>query len=124
MREIERKILSIFYDFFNRPKITPRHESAIVVMLENDYTPSQVQNSLNKLEKIGKLFFIKYRVEKGLPKFYFLNEFSGKIFQAKIEKKIESYALWIEQYSSKKITDVLGEHLHDLVKKGIMYSKF
>ena len=39
MLKIERAILSIFYDTSNRPKITPRHEAAIKVMLENDYSP-------------------------------------------------------------------------------------
>lgn len=124
MREIEIKLLSLFHDPSNRPKITPRHEGAIAVMMENDYTHRQVQNSLNKLEKIGKLFSIKHPIEKGTPKFYFLNNFQDKSFRDKIEKKVKSYALWIEKYSSTKITDMLGEHLHDLVKKELRLQNF
>ena len=124
MREIERKVLSIFYDSSNRSKVTPRHEAAILVMLEDDYTPRQIQNSLNKLEKIGQLFSIKYKIEKGIPKFYFLNHFNDDQFRKKIEKKVERYALWIEKYSSKNVTDMLGNHLHELVKKELRTKNF
>ena len=72
MRKIEQKILSLFHDPSNRPKITPRHETAIEVMLENEYSPRQIQNSLNKLEKDGKLHSLKYKIPKvGFSKFYF-----------------------------------------------------
>ncbi|MCE2507335.1 MAG: hypothetical protein J4F36_12890 [Nitrosopumilaceae archaeon] len=124
MREIETKILTIFHDSSHRPKITPRHEGAIAVMLENYYTSSQIQNSLNKLEKTGKLFSVKYPITKGIAKFYFLVDFKDEAFQTKIEKKVKSYALWIEKYSSKTVTDVLGNHLHELVKKELELQNF
>ncbi len=94
-------------------------------MLVQHYTPRQIQNSLNKLEKIGKLCSVKYPIEKvGISKFYFLNEFDDKEFRQKIHKKVTSYASWIEKYASKKVTDMLGTHLHDLVKTELRAQNF
>ena len=125
MLKIEQAILSIFHDTSNRPKITPRHEAAIKVMLENDYSPRQIQNSLNKLEKDEKLHSLRYKISKvGFSKFYFLTEFNNEKFHAKLQKKVTSYASWIEKYASKKVTDMLGEHLHDLVKVELRAQNF
>ena len=80
MREIEQEILKIFYDSSNRPKITPRHEAAIEIILKNHYSPRQVQDSLNNLEELGKSHSTRYRIpEVGFSKFYFLTEFNKKI---------------------------------------------
>ena len=112
MRIREREILAVFYDSSNRPKITPRHESAIMVIMEKNFTPREVQNSLRKLEEDRILDSIKYKIKKvGTPKFYFLHEFNREKSKKKIQKKIENYSEWIKKYSSKKITKILGDHL-------------
>ncbi len=48
-------IVKVFKDNFGREGITPRHESAIQIRLEENYTPSQVKTRLNNLEKSGFL---------------------------------------------------------------------
>ena len=125
MREIKEDILSIFYDSSKRPKITPRHESAILVRMEEKYTPSQVQYSLNRLEKEEILSSIKQKIEEvGTSKFYFLSIFDKKETRKKITTKVNNYSKWIQKYSSNKVTTMLGEHLQDLVKAELRAQNF
>ena len=125
MRDVEKDILTIFYDSSKRPKITPRHESAIMVRMENKYTPSQVQYSLKKLEEDQLLFSIKHEIkEVGSSKFYFLGIFDKEKTRKKIKTKVNNYSKWIQKYSSNKVTTMLGEHLQDLVKAELRAQNF
>ncbi len=125
MREIETEIMSIFLDSSKRPKNTPRHESAIIVMLENNYSPGKVKTGLQKLEDIGKLVSVKKEIEKvGEAKFYFLNLKNNHKKVQKIQKKIDSASKWIKRYSNHKVTRMIGEHLHDVVKTELRIQGF
>lgn len=125
MEEIEKRIHSIFLDTSNRPKITPRHESAIMIMLENDYSPGKVKGGLQKLEEVGIIASIKKEVEKvGEAKFYFLSIYYDDVLTEKIRKKIERIVKWIKKYSDSKVTKMLGDHLHDVVKAELRVQGF
>ncbi len=118
-------IIKIFKDKWGRPKITPRHESAIQVLLEEKYTPSQIRNGLSNLEKTGILTSRRKQIEEvGNTKFYFLKEFDNGEFTKKIDEKIEHSAYWIKRYSNEKILKMIGEHLHDLVRAELRAQNF
>ena len=116
MDEVEKRVLSIFLDTSKRPKITPRHESSIITMLENDYSPGKVKVGLQKLEEAEILASVKKEIVKiGEAKFYFLKPHDDAAIQ-KIREKIDRAAKWIKKYSNNKVTRMLGDHLHDIVK--------
>ena len=118
-------IIRIFKDKWGRPKITPRHESAIQVLLEEKYTPTQVKNALNNLEKSGTLGSRRKWIETvGTAKFYFLKKYDNEKFDKKIDEKIERSAYWIRRYSDEKIVKMIGEHLHDLVRAELRAQNF
>ena len=48
--EAQNEIKKIFFDKSGRPKITPRHESAIQVKMEERFSPTNVRTALQKLE--------------------------------------------------------------------------
>jgi len=117
MEEIEERILAIFFDSSKRPKSTPRHESAIMVMLEDDYSPGKVRTGLKKLENSGKLVSMKKGIEKvGEAKFYYLKQYDDFVLKQKTQKRVNNAAKWITKYSNKKVTKMVGDHLHDVVK--------
>lgn len=125
MEEIEKRILSIFLDSSKRPKMTPRHESAIIVMLEDSYSPGKVKTALQRLEETGTLVSFKKKIEKvGEAKFYFLSQHNDTTTFQKISKKIDNTAKWIKKYSNNKVTQMLGDHLHDVVKAELRVQGF
>ena len=78
MMKIEEEIHRIFLDTSGRPKITPRHESAIQIMLEEHFSPTQVRTGLEKLEKNGILAVKKIEIEDvGKARFFFLKELTN-----------------------------------------------
>jgi len=110
-------IVRIFKDDFGREGITPRHESAIQIRLEEKYTPSQVKTRLNNLEKSGFLASRKKWIEGvGNSTFYFPKKFDNIQFNEKINEKIENSSYWIRRYSDEKNVKMIGGHLHDLVR--------
>jgi len=114
---VEWEILNLFVDKSNRPKKTPRHESAIQILLEKSYSSGQVKNALGKLEGSGHLTSQKYHIEKvGEAKFYYSKKLNEKFVQTQIPQKIKNIGYWISRYSNIKTTRMLGEHLHYLVK--------
>lgn len=124
MDEVEKRVFSIFLDTSKRPKITPRHESSIITMLEDDYSPGKVKVGLQNLEESGILVSKKKEIEKvGEAKFYFLSRYNGASIQ-KIQEKIDRAAKWIKKYSNNKVTKMLGDHLHDVVKTELRVQGF
>ncbi|GEM_PF-3843887 len=125
MEDLEKAIIKIFYDDSNRPKITPRHETAIVLMLENTFTPRQIRYSLNKLQRKRIINSLTYRIKQvGPSRFYFVNPFHNEVSMKKIHDKVRRYSDWIRRYSDNRITKMLGEHLHDLVKAELRAQSF
>jgi hypothetical protein len=117
VEESEKKVFSIFFDSSKRPKITPRHESAIMVMLEGSYAQWRVKTALEKLEESGHLVSIKKEIQDvGEARFYFLSHYGDGSSIEKIQKKIDVSSSWIKKYSDNEITDMLGGHLHDVVR--------
>ena len=86
-------------------------------MVESDYSPGKIKTALQKLEESGHLVSIKKDVKNvGDAKFYFLSKYADDSSIQKIKKKIDVSAKWIRKYSDNKITNMLGDHLHDIVK--------
>ncbi len=122
---VKEAIYRIFLDAYGRPKITPRHESAIQVFLEENYTPTQVKTGLNNLEKKGILGSRRIQIGNvGKAKFYFLKLFDKDETQIKINEKIIHYGYWIQRYSDVKVLKMIGEHLQDLVKAELRAQNF
>lgn len=118
-------MLSVFLDSSKRPKITPRHESALIVLLEDYCSPNKVKTDLQKLEEIRVLSSIKKKINKvGTAKFYFLSKYNNKLSIQKIQDKIDRTAKWIEKYSKNKVTKMVGDHLHDVVKAELRIQGF
>lgn len=121
---VKQKILKIFSDSSGRPKITPRHESAIQVMLEENFTLTQVKTGLQKLEEEEILNSKRIQINGvGNAKFFFLKELE-KFGKSKIDKKIVHSAYWIKRYSDAKVLKMIGEHLQDLVKAELRAQSF
>jgi len=117
MEEVERKILGLFIDNSNRPKKTPRHESLILILLEKEYSAGKIQNSLKHLEELRTISSIKKEIrDVGEARFFFATKLDSEFIQNKIPRKINTAAGLIAKYSDIKITKMLGEHLHSLVK--------
>ena len=115
--EVEKEILKLFLDSSNRPKRTPRNESAIQIFLESNFTPSQVKNGLNSLENMGILSSIKVKVKSiGESKFYFSTKLKTDVIFNEIPNKIKRTSKWIGKYANVKVARMIGEHLHYLVK--------
>ena len=124
MVDINKKVLELFVDSSNRPKKTPRHESAIQVLLERNFTSGQVKTALNNLEKAGVLSCIYHDVKDvGQSKFYFSTKLSGGILK-EIPDKINRTSKWISKYSDNTISKMIGEHLHYLVKSELRVQGF
>lgn len=122
---MEEKIRSIFLDSSGRPKITPRHESSIVVLCEEECSPGKIRAGLQRLESSGVLSTAKKAIERvGDVKFYFPSRFNEAQTLQKIHKKIDRASVWIEKYSDPSITKMLGEHLQDVVKAEIRAHNF
>ncbi len=118
----EEKIREIFLDSFGRVKITPRHESAIQVMLENEFSPSQVKTGLARLEDVGFLGSEKIIEDDAiLAKFYFPKKFEEN---GKIKEKINRSVYWIRRYSDVNVIKMIGDHLHDVVKSELRAQNF
>lgn len=125
LKQIEKDLLSIFLDSSKRPKITPRHESAIIINLESNYSPGKIKSGLKKLEKAEILSSVKKKLNNiGKAKFYFLSKHNNKSSIQKIQNKIGRAAKWIEKYSDNKVTKMLGDHLHDIVKAELRVQSF
>jgi len=123
--KVEEKIHRIFLDNSGRPKITPRHESAIQVFLEENYTPTQVRTGLKNLENKQILGSRRIQIEGvGRAKFFFLKLFEKGEIPKKIDKKIGRSAYWIRRYSDVKVVKMIGDHLQDLVKAELRAQKF
>lgn len=122
---MEEKILSIFLDSFGRPKITPRHESSIIVLCEKECSPGKVKAGLQRLENSGTLSSAKKTVDRvGEVRFYFPSRFNEGHALEKIQRKIDRSAVWIAKYSDPIITKMLGEHLQDVVRAEIRIHGF
>lgn len=120
---IIRRIHGIFLDTSGRPKITPRHESAIQVMLEEEFSLTQVKTGLEKLEEEEVLKSRKIKIKGvGSAKFFFLKEFD--VEKTRINEKIISSAEWIRKYSDNTKLKMIGEHLQDLVKAELRAQNF
>jgi hypothetical protein len=123
--KLKNEVYRIFFDSSNRPKKTPRHESSIQVMLEKKYSSSQVKNVLSIFEELKILQSIKYNIQDvGDAKFYFPAKLPIEYAEKIILEKIEKAAYWISRYSDIKITKMLGEHLHYLVKNELRINGF
>lgn len=104
-------------DTSNRPLKTPRHESVILIFLEKEYSPGKIQTALNHLEELNGISSIKKSIRNvGEAKFYFSSKLNKDFIQNILPNKIDKAAHWISKYSDIKITKMLGEHLHYLVK--------
>jgi len=116
-KDIEHEILDLFVDKSNRPKKTPRHESAIQIMLERTYSSGKVKNALRKLEEAGNLDSKKHYIEGvGEAKFYYSKKLNQRFVLTQIPQKMKNMSYWISRYSNIKTVRMLGEHLHYLVK--------
>jgi len=123
--ELQNEIARIFFDKSGRPKITPRHESAIQVKMEENFSPTNVRTALQNLERNQILVSRRKIIENvGTAKFYFLKKFDTDNMKKKIEEKIANYAYWIGRYSNNKVTKMIGDHLHDVVKLEIRAQGF
>ena len=123
--ELKNKILGLFFDSSNRPKRTPRHESAIQIMLEKEYSVSQVKNALNILDETGILQSIKYNIKNvGDARFYFATKLPIKYVEKNLLGKIEKASYWISRYSDVKSNKMIGDHLHYLVKNELRVNGF
>lgn len=121
---VQEKIHNIFLDTSGRAKITPRHESAIQVILEEDFTPTQVRTGLQKLEDGEILNSKRIQIEGvGNAKFFFIKKLE-KDEKSNIEERIVRSAYWIKRYSDTKILKMIGEHLQDLVKAELRTQSF
>ncbi len=119
---VEEKISKIFFDSFGRIKITPRHESAIQVMLEDEFSLSQVKAGLARLEHNGFLGSEKIvENESIIAKFYFPKKFENN---EKIKEKINRSVYWIRRYSDVNVIKMIGDHLHDVVKSELRAQNF
>jgi len=125
MEELQAQILKLFVDSSNRPKRTPRHESAIQIILENEYLSGRVKNELYKLTEKGELSVRKHKIKNvGEAKFYFSNKLEDNYIRNIIPKKVKKLANWIGKYSDIKVIRMLGEHLHYLVKNELRAQGF
>ncbi len=123
--KLKKSIFGLFFDSSNRPKKTPRHESAIQVMLEKEYSTSQVKNALNNMEDLGILQSLKYNIQGvGNARFYFSARPPIENIEKNMLGKIEKSAYWISRYSDVKIAKMVGEHLHYLVKNELRANGF
>lgn len=123
--ELKKRIIELFFDSSNRPKKTPKHESSIQIILETRYSISQVKNALNNLEELGILQSLKYDIrDVGAAKFYFPSKLPIKFVEKNMVKKIEKVGYWIARYSDVKISKMVGEHLHYLVKNELRANGF
>lgn len=119
MKRVDKKerIRQIFLDTSGRPKITPRHESAIQVFLEENYSLTQIKTGLKNLEKDEILRSERIEIEGvGKAKFFFLKLFDKDDTRSRIDEKIRHSAYWIQRYSNAKVLKMIGEHLQNLVK--------
>ncbi len=119
-------VMSLFVDRYNRPRKTPLHTSLIQRKLEDKYHPWIVTDILQKLIKenvlqtkpkkttyAGEVHF--YYSSKLIPTFYSEKEIKGKL--KRLSKQID-------RYSHPKNTDLLGRHLHALVRKELQMHNF
>lgn len=121
---VKQSIHRIFLDPSGRSKITPRHESAIQVMLEENFSLTQVKTGLKKLEEEKVLKSKKIKIKGvGKAKFFFLKEFE-KDEKIKMNEKIINSADWIRRYSDTKKLKMIGNHLQDLVKAELRAQNF
>lgn len=122
----EEKIRGLFFNYYNRPNLTPLHTSRIQRKLENRYPPWKVNDVLKKME--GKQILRSMEVKtKNVGKILFY--FPTKIIinydeEEKMMAKIKRITNYIDRYSHPRITEVLGRHLHALVKNELRVQGF
>lgn len=125
MDDADSRVAKLFVDASNRPKKTPRHESAIQVLMERDLTPGQVKAALGRLEGGGVLGSIRAGVDGvGDSKFYFSARLDGRTVAEEIPKKVARAARWMGRYGDSRVTRMIGEHLHHLVKAELRAQRF
>ena len=114
----EEKIRKYFFNYYNRPNLTPIPTSVIQRGLEDNYPPWKVNDTLKKLEKDEVLNSMEIRTEQDSKiLFYFPKKnISNYNDEEKIISKIRRITNHINKYSSSKVRDILGKHLHALVK--------
>jgi hypothetical protein len=116
-KSLESDVKSLFIDLFNRPKKKPIHETAVQIAMEEKYDHKKTSYALRQLETQKIISSIKLKVGNvGNVKFFLPKKINEIKSQSGIRKKILRYSYWIERYSDYKITRMLGDHLHALVK--------
>ncbi len=122
----KEKVRTLFFNYYNRANLTPLHTSMIQRKLEDRYPPWKISDTLQKMEKEQILRSMEIKTKyTGKIRFYF----PAKIVrnyddEEKIMLKIKRTASHISRYSSPKITDILGRHLHALVKNELRVQGF
>ena len=114
----EEKIRKYFFNYYNRPNLTPIPTSVIQRKLEDNYPPWKVTDTLKKLEKEKVLNSMEIKTKYGAKiLFYFPKKIiSNYNDEEKIIAKIRRTTKYIDKYSNQKLTNILGKHLHALVK--------
>lgn len=127
-REIFFELERLFFDTSKRPKKTPLYESIIKRNLEEKYSLSEISYALKKLESVSSKKQLKKITKKlepiGNVNFYYPNVLETFETKSEIEKKIRKISGLIKKYSNKKITEMIGNHLHNLVKNELEIKKF
>lgn len=122
----EEKIRKCFFNYYNRPNLTPIHTSVIQRKLEDKYPPWKVNDTLKKLEKENVLDSMEMKTEQGNKiLFYYPKKIiSNYNDEEKIIAKMKRITSHINKYSSSKVTNILGKHLHALVKNELRVQGF
>ena len=117
IKNLKKEVKMLFIDHFNRPKKKPMHESVVQIALEDRYDHKKTSYALRVLEKEGVLFSIKVKLENvGEVRFFVTKKIHSLKREDEIRRKISKYSYWIQRYSNYRITKMLGDHLHALVK--------
>jgi len=114
---LEEKIKELFFDNWNRPKKIPIHEAAIQIQLEEEFPFWRVNYGLEKLVKNGTLTSVRFSIpEKREARFFFPKVLLENSNRDLMDKKMKRAGYWINRYSNKMVTNMLGKHLQALVK--------
>lgn len=122
----EEKIRELFFNYYNRANLTPLHTSTIQRKLEDKYPPWKINDTLKKMEKEYVLNTMEIKTKYiGKIRFYFPTKIvTNYDDEQKMIAKMKRITNHVNRYSHPRIRDVLGRHLHALVKNELRIQGF
>ncbi len=112
-------VKALFFNYYNRPNKTPIHLSSIQRRLEDKYTPWKIRDALNQLENAKILGSMEFQtIYAGKTHFYYSRRLvTNYLDERELLKKIKIISKHIDRYSHPRVSDVVGRHLHAMVRK-------